>query len=102
MKRPVSLVASLLLTIGVAGACSAAAAGKPQMAEACSSKMGSAKGCACFADNLEKALSPEEFGQVAQAMYDNKKSSNMMPSNIGSNDKISGAFSQATMACFAA
>lgn len=101
MKRPVSLVASLLLTLGVAGACSAAAAGKPQMAEACSSKMGSAKGCACFADNMEKALSPEEFGQVAQAMYDNK-SSDMMPGRLGSDAKISGAFSQATMACFTA
>lgn len=101
MKRPVSLVASLLLTIGAAGACSAAAAGKPQMAEACSSKMGSAKGCACFAETLEKNLSPEEFGQVAQAMYDNK-SSDMMPGNLGSDAKISGAFSEATMACFSA
>lgn len=101
MKRPVSLVASLLLTLGVAGACSAAAAGKPQMAEACSSKMGSAKGCACFADNMEKALSPEEFGQAAQAMYDNK-TSNMMPSTLGADAKISGAFSEATMACFSA
>lgn len=102
MKRPVSLVASLLLTLGVAGACSAAAAGKPQMAEACSSKMGSAQGCACFADNMEKALSPEQFGQAAQAMFDNKKSSNMMPSTLGSDAKISDAFTQATMACFSA
>ncbi|RYG38187.1 MAG: hypothetical protein EON93_02500 [Burkholderiales bacterium] len=102
MKRPVSLVASLLLTLGVTAACSAAAAGKPQMAEACSSKMGSQTGCACFADTMEKTLSPEEFGQVAQAMYDNKKSSNMMPGNLASDAKISGAISEATMACFSA
>ncbi len=101
MKRPVSLVASLLLTLGMVG-CSAAAAGKPQLAEACSSKMGSEKGCACFADAMEKNLTPEEFGQVAQAMFDNKKSSSMMPANLDSDPRISGAFSEATMACFTA
>ena len=53
MKRPVSLVASLLLSLGVASACSAAAAGKTEIAGACSSKMGSEQGCAL---NLEEAF----------------------------------------------
>ena len=67
MKRPVSLLASLALALGVAG-CSAAAAGKTEVAGVCSSKMGSETKCACFADTLEKSLTPEEFGQVATAM----------------------------------
>lgn len=100
MKRPVSLVASLVLVLGIAG-CSAAAAGKPQIAGACTSKMGSEQGCACFADALEKALTPEEFGQVAKAMDDNKRFSDMMPGSVSSDAKLASAFTEATQSCFA-
>jgi hypothetical protein len=99
MKHPVSLLASLAMALGVA-ACSAAAAGKPEVAGACSSKMGSETKCACFADALEKNLTPEEFGQVATAMEANKLSSAMLPNNLSTNEKISGVFTQATMSCF--
>lgn len=100
MKRLVSLVASLLLTSGVATACSAAAAGKPQIAEVCSSKMGSQKGCSCLADALEKDLTPEEFGRIAQAMEDNKRYTDMLPSNLSNDPKIAGVFASATASCF--
>ncbi|HOZ28043.1 MAG TPA: hypothetical protein PLH23_15310 [Hyphomonadaceae bacterium] len=100
MKRLVSLVASLLMTLGVAGACSAAAAGKPQIAGACSTKMGSEKGCACLADALEQSLTPEEFGRVAQAMEDNKRFSDMLPSNLSNDPKIAGVFATASLSCF--
>lgn len=99
MKRPVSLLASLALALGVAG-CSAAAAGKTEVAGVCSSKMGSETKCACFADTLEKSLTPEEFGQVATAMEANRHSSAMLPNNLSSNTKIADLFTQATMSCF--
>ncbi len=99
MKRPVSFVVSLVLILGTS-ACGGAAAGKPQIAEACSSKMGSEQGCACFADALEKSLTPEEFGQVAKAMDDNKRFSDMLPSNLNNDAKITGVFAEATRSCF--
>lgn len=100
MKRPVSLVASLLMTAGLV-ACSGAEAGKPQIADACNSKMGSEQGCACLADTLEKSLTPEEFGQVARAMDENKRFSEMLPGSLSADAKIGGVFTQATQSCFA-
>ncbi|MDP3495909.1 MAG: hypothetical protein Q8R82_22595 [Hyphomonadaceae bacterium] len=100
MKRLVSLVSSLLMTAGIAGACSEAAAGKPQIAEVCSSKMGSQQGCACLADALEKDLTPEEFGQVAKAMDDNKRFSGLLPGNLSNDPKIAGIFASASASCF--
>ena len=99
MKRPVSFVASLVLILGTS-ACSAAAAGKPEIAGACSTKMGSEQGCACLADALEKGLTPEELGQVAKAMDENKRSSDVMPSSLSSDAKITGVFAEATQSCF--
>ena len=100
MKRPVSLVASLLLSLGVASACSAAAAGKTEIAGACSSKMGSEQGCACLADALEKNATPEEFTQVAKGMDEQKRYSEMLPGNLSDDAKIAGVFTQATASCF--
>jgi hypothetical protein len=100
MKRPVSFVVSLVLILGTS-ACGDAAAGKPQIAGACSSKTGSEQGCACLADALEKNLTPEEFGQVAKAMDDNRRFSDLLPGGLSGNAKIAGAFTEATQACFA-
>lgn len=99
MKRPVSFVASLVLILGTS-ACSAAAAGKPEVAGACSSKMGSERGCACLADALEKGLTAEEFGQLAKAMGENKRSSDVIPGSMSGNPKITGIFAEATQSCF--
>lgn len=99
MKRPVSLVASLLLALGIAGACSAAAAGKPQIASACSSKMGSQTKCACFADALEKGLTPEEFGTVAKAIDDNARFSELLPVKLLNDPKLAAVVSEASQAC---
>lgn len=100
MKRPVSLVASLVLALGISGACSAAAAGKPQIASACTTKMGSETKCACFADALEKGLTPEEFGTVAKAVDDNARSSELLPANLHNDPKIASVVGDATRACF--
>lgn len=99
MKHSVSLLASLTMALGVA-ACGAAAAGKPEVAGACTTKMGSETKCACFADALEKNLTPEEFSEVATAMEANKLSSAMLPNNLTAKEKISEIFTQATMSCF--
>lgn len=99
MKRPVSLVASLVLALGLVG-CSAAAAGKPQIASACSSKMGSETKCGCFADALEKGLTPEEFGTVAKAIDDNARFSELVPTSIHDNAKFAAVINEASSACF--
>jgi hypothetical protein len=100
MKRPVSLVASLFLTLGVVGACSAAAAGKPQVTSACTAKMGSETKCACFADALEKGLTPEEFGTVAKAVDDNARFSELLPVSLHDNPKFAAVIGEASLTCF--
>jgi hypothetical protein len=100
MKRPVSLVASLLLALTTIGGCGAAAAGKPQLTEACNAKMGSVQKCTCFADTLEKGLTPEEFGKIAQAIDDNKRFSELVPGSLLKDAKLSSAITEASLACF--
>lgn len=101
MKRPVSLVASLLLALGMAAACSGATVGKTEVAGVCNSKMGSAQGCACLADALEKNLTPEEFTRVAKGIDENKRySSDMLPSHLSNDAKIGEVFAVATTSCF--
>ncbi len=99
MKRPVSLVASLLLALTTISGCGAAA-GKPQLTEACNAKMSSAQKCTCFADTLEKGLTPEEFGKVAQAIDDNKRFSELVPGSVLKDVKLSSAITEASLACF--
>ena len=78
MKRPVSVVASLLLAMGTLSACGAAA-GKTQVTAVCGTKMGSDAKCTCFADALEKGLTPEEFATVAKGIDDNKNFAGLLP-----------------------
>jgi len=100
MKRPVSLVASLVLALGISGACSAAVVGKPQITSACSTKMGSEPKCVCFADALEKGLTPEEFATVAKAIDDNARFSELLPATLHNDPKIASVVGEATRSCF--
>jgi hypothetical protein len=99
MKRPVSVVASLVLALGTLSACGAAA-GKPQVTEVCGTKMGSDTKCTCFADALEKGLTPEEFASVAKGIEDNKDFAGLLPTNLSDNPKISGVVAEASQSCF--
>ncbi len=99
MKRPVSVVASLLLAMGTLSACGAAA-GKTQVTAVCGTKMGSDAKCTCFADALEKGLTPEEFATVAKGIDDNKNFAGLLPTNLGDNPKISSVIAEASASCF--
>ncbi len=99
MKRPVSGVALLVLALGALSACGAAA-GKPQVTAVCGDKMGSDAKCACFADALEKGLTPEEFATVAKGIDDNKSFAGLLPTNLSDNPKFSGVVAEASQSCF--
>jgi hypothetical protein len=80
-------------------ACSAAAAGKPQVAEVCTSKMGSEQKCACFADAVEQGLTPEEFATVAKGVDDNRRFNGLLPANLADDPKIGAVVAQASNSC---
>jgi hypothetical protein len=108
MKRPVSLVASLLVasamsaTFALAG-CGAAPAGKAEFASVCLDRMGNKKEkCSCYVDTIEKELSPEQFAAVAQGALENRRMSSMLPESLMSQTAVSEAVLSATTQCFAA
>jgi hypothetical protein len=100
MKRPVSLVASLILVGTMTAACGAAEAGKTELAAACQARMGSAANCDCYVDSIEQTLSPEQFAEVAQGAEDNRRMSGMLPENLMSKISVSDALASAAKACF--
>lgn len=101
MKRPVSLVASLITLGTMTAACGAAPAGKPELAEVCKIRMGASANCSCYVDSIEQALSPEQFAAVAQGAEDNRRMSTMLPENLMSNIAVSDALATAAKSCFA-
>jgi hypothetical protein len=101
MKRPVSLVASLLMVGMLAAGCGAAKAGKAELAQVCAERMGSQTKCACYVDSIEKDLTPEQFAAVAQGAFDNRRMTGMVPTSMMSDPTIGGVLASATTACFA-
>jgi hypothetical protein len=100
MKRPVSLVASLVTVLGMLGACSAqAAAGKDQLASVCSDKAGSSLNCSCFATALETNLAPEQFARVAAAIDENRRYTGFIPANLADDAALSATITEARMSC---
>ena len=82
MKRPVSLVAFLVIACvppAMLAGCSGAKAGKAEFAEACQAHMGGQKTkCECYVASVEQTLTPELFASVAQGAYDNRKMNGMV------------------------
>lgn len=100
MKRPVSLVASLIAFGTMTAACGGAPAGKAELADACKSRMGSGANCACYVDSIEQALSPEQFAAVAQGAVEYRRMSTMLPENLMLNIAVSDALATAAKSCF--
>jgi hypothetical protein len=101
MKRPVSFV-SLVLAAGLLAGCGAQAVGKSEFAELCTKRMGSADKCSCYADTVEKGLTPELFTRVANGAHQmrNMAGSEWIPSTVTSDEAVSAVLAEATSACF--
>lgn len=104
MKRPVSLLASLGVSLGFLAACAAEAAGKDELSSVCQQRMRSAEKCACYVDNVEKALSAEQFAAVAHGAHENRTYSgaDWVPNSVRRDQVVSAALDDATRTCFAA
>jgi hypothetical protein len=101
MKRPVSVVASLVVAAAATSACGGAKAGKTELTEVCLDRLGgSAANCSCYVEAIERELSPELFQRVAQGAYDNRRYSGMVPVALSSEPAIGSALQAATTACF--
>lgn len=101
MKRSVSLVLSLVTSLGMLGACSAAAAGKDQVASVCSEKSASSINCSCFTAALESNLAPEQFARVAKAIEENRRFSGLVPGEIANDASLGLTVAQAQLSCAA-
>jgi len=101
MKRPVSLVASLVTALGMLSACGEAAVGKEQLASICGEKAASSVNCSCFTDALEANLAPEQFARVAKAIDDNRRYSGLVPGEIANDSSLGDPVTQAQLTCAA-
>jgi hypothetical protein len=103
MKRPVSLVASLVLMLGTfsVSACSEAPIGKDQLATICGEKAGSSLNCSCFTDSLQTNLPPEQFAKVAKAIEENRRFTGFIPVDLGDDPTIGASITQAQTSCAA-
>ncbi len=103
MKRPVSLVASLVLILGTfsVSACSEAPIGKDQLATICGEKAGSSLNCSCFTDALQTSLPPEQFAKVAKAIEENRRFTGFIPANLVDDANIGAGIMQAQTSCAA-
>lgn len=100
MKRPVSLVASLVV-LGMLSACGEAAVGKDQLATLCGEKAGGSLNCSCFATALQTNLAPEQFQKVAKAIDENRRFTGFIPANLADDEAIGASISQAQTSCAA-
>lgn len=102
MKRPVSLVASLAVALGMLAACGAeASVGKDQLATICGEKTGGSVNCSCFTDALETNLKPEEFAKVAKAIDENRRYTGFVPGEIANDAALGVTVTQAQLSCAA-
>ncbi len=101
MKRPVSLVASLVLMLGTfsVSACSEAPIGKEQLATICGEKAKSSLDCSCFTDSLQTNLPPEQFAKVAKAIEENRRFTGFIPVDLGDDPAIGAGIAQAETSC---
>lgn len=102
MKRPVSLVASLVFTLGTLAACSAEAGGGDQLATVCGEKASSSLNCTCFSTALQTNLAPEQFERVARAIGENRRYTGFIPANLADDATIGASISAAQASCPAA
>lgn len=104
MKRPVSLVASLVLATLMAASCSGAkVAGKADLADACMKRMGHQQAkCDCYVETVQASLTPEQFAVLTQGAYDARDfgGSGWLPAKVQSDPAISNALNSGTQACF--
>lgn len=102
MKRPVSLVASLVFALGALAACGGqAAAGKDLLATICGEKGGTGLNCSCFADTLATNLSPEKLANVARAVDENRRGTRFLPASLADDAEVAETISAARTTCSA-
>lgn len=101
MKHSVLLVGLLVLAAGLASGCGKVP-DKTDLAQACMKRMGGVQQkCDCYVASIEKALTPEQFTQLAKGAYDNRDTlgSDWLPSNVASTPAINSALNAATSTC---
>lgn len=99
MKRPVSLVASLVFGLGMLSACGEAQMGKEQLASICGEKASSSVNCSCFTTALETNLEPEQFARVVRAIDDNRRYTGFVPGEIANDATLGAMVTTAQLNC---
>jgi hypothetical protein len=102
MKRPVSLVASLVFVLGTLAGCGAqASGGKDLLATICGEKGGTGLDCSCFADALATNLTPEKLADVTKAVDENRRGARFLPASLADDAEVANTISEARMTCSA-
>lgn len=101
MKRPVSVVASLFVSLGMLAACGEATVGKDELASICGQKAQGSLNCSCFTQTLETSLQPEQFARVVKAIDENRRYTGFVPGEISNDATLGGMVTQAQLSCAA-
>lgn len=102
MARQLSAVATALAATACLSACGQKA-GKTELTDVCLDKFGgNSEMCSCWVDSVEGALSPDQFAELSQAIYDNRRfSGDWIPGPIRSDQDFRLPIADATGACIA-
>lgn len=102
MDHRVSAVAPVLAAFACLSACGQQA-GKTEMTEVCLEKFGgNSQICDCFIDSMESSLTADEFAELSQAVYDNRRfSGDWIPGPIRSDQAFRLKLADANAACIA-
>lgn len=102
MDRRVSAVTSLLAATACLSACSQQA-GKTELTDVCLEKFGgNSEMCDCFIGSMEASLTSDQFAELSQAVYDNRRfSGDWIPGPIRSNPEFRMKLADANTACMA-
>jgi hypothetical protein len=103
MKRPVSIVASLVVVALVSTGCTfGRQATKADFMDICLKRFGNSQPkCTCFVGSLEQDLPDDLFDSVVQGAYLNRNfpAKDWVPGSVRSNARVSSALDTATQTC---
>ena len=102
MDHKLYAVACLIAATACLGGCGGPTAGKTELTEVCLDKFGGkTEMCDCFINSVESSLNEQQFAELSQAVYDNRRfAGDWIPGAIRSQPEFRMILADANTSCF--